>query len=516
MTSQNFDQTSVFSDLIAQAKHPVSLRKSLSLERLSDWQIPHSTLTYLYGASWVNPTLMPLLQQLVDEQGAVAYFQSIGKSDSISGHRQSRNLAYPPTQQSLQALRDFSDQILSGRLKTLKGTAFRYVVQIGIGGSYLGPKAVYEALAVYREARCLPVAFVANIDPEDLLSTLASFPLSDTLFLVTSKSGTTAEPLANLELLTQLAAKEGISAAAFHRTQVVMITRSDSTLDQPEQYLAVFPFAAKVGGRFSATSPVGTVALALGVGMQAVEDFLKGAYRQDAEFETPSIRQNAALMSAALGVIEFSLFRVPLKLIIPYSHALSDFPSHIQQLACESNGKSVSRTGEILSYRTCGFIGCGSGTLSQHSFFQFLHQGSDLIPVEFIGIRDARPPVNVAPFSPLHAQLNANLAAQIIALATGVSDSTADLYFPGNRPSTVIVLPSLTPQTLGGLLSFYEAVVVFQGAIWNLNSFDQPGVELGKLLAASLLDHRVTASTTSPHLDSHSQTMAEALWKALS
>ncbi len=224
--------------------------------------------------------------------------------------------------------------------------------------------------------------------------------------------------------------------------------------------------------------------LTLAFGQDVVSKFLHGAHQLDKAAENSDIRKNASLLAALIGVWEQSCCGYAAKAIIPYNSALSRFVAHLQQLDCESNGKRVSVNGEELDYKTAPVIFGEPGTNSQHAFFQMLHQGTSITPVQFIGVKKSHQKDPLSQES--QTLLNHNLVAQMIALAQGQHDTDPNKCFPGNRPSTLVLLDSVSPESIGALLSFYENLIMFQGFLWNINSFDQEGVQLGKTLASSL------------------------------
>ena len=243
-----------------------------------------------------------------------------------------------------------------------------------------------------------------------------------------------------------------------------------------------------IGGRYSSTSGVGGAVLSLAFGPKVFADFLAGAAEEDKLALNKDITKNPALMDALIGIYERNVQGYPATAILPYSQALSRFPAHLQQLDMESNGKSVNRDGQPMNYLTGPVIFGEPGTNGQHSFYQLLHQGTDIIPLQFIGFKDSQSGEDVVvDGSTSQKKLCANLAAQIVAFACGKSDENPNKNFPGGRPSSLIYGKQLTPKTLGALLAHYENKIMFQGFVWNLNSFDQEGVQLGKVLTKKVL-----------------------------
>ena len=385
----------------------------------------------------------------------------------------------------------FASAIRTQQRLSSTGVPFDHVVQVGIGGSNLGPQALVLALdGWYRAAHAhLPLyrsSFVGNVDPDDVNTCLASIDFGRTLFIVVSKSGTTQETITNVDSIVRYAQQQGYAQDAISR-HMVSVTQKGSPVDDPEQYMTSFCIDDHIGGRFSSTSCVGVVILSILYGPDAVESLLSGANRMDQHATTLPVAKNMCAMSALMGVLERNVYGYPAKAMVAYSQGLSRFVAHLQQLNCESNGKQVSIDHQPLNYKTGGIIFGEPGTDSQHSFFQMIHQGTDIIPVQFIGFRYPQIEEHCVGGDASQKKLNANLAAQVVALAMGQHSDHPHQRFDGGRPSSMVMADRLNPYTLGALLAFYENVVVFQGFIWNINSFDQEGVQLGKQLTQELL-----------------------------
>lgn len=245
-----------------------------------------------------------------------------------------------------------------------------------------------------------------------------------------------------------------------------------------------------IGGRFSSTSSVGGAVLSLAFGPEVFAEFLDGAAEEDKLSANPDMRKNPEMLDALIGVYERNVLGYPCTAVLPYSQALSRFPAHLQQLDMESNGKSVNRFGEPVTYPTGPVIFGEPGTNGQHSFYQLLHQGTDIVPLQFIGFKNNQLETDVTiQDSTSQQKLCANVAAQIVAFACGKSDENLNKNFKGGRPSSIIIGDKLTPKTLGALLAHFENKIMFQGFVWNINSFDQEGVQLGKVLAKKVLAH---------------------------
>ena len=366
---------------------------------------------------------------------------------------------------------------------------FTDLVQIGIGGSDLGPRAIYIALREFwREGR--RVHFISNVDPDDAAQVLHGLDLSRTLVAVITKGGTTLETLTNQALVARrFAAELGLSEEDVLGRHFVAVTAHPERLAKP--YRRVFLIGEHIGGRFSATSLVGGVPLAFGIGLEGFRQILRGAREMDINALERDPLKNLPLLAALLGIWNRNFLGHPTLAILPYSQMLIRFVAHLQQLDMESNGKRVNRRGEPIGYATGPIVWGEPGTNGQHAFYQLIHQSETVIPSEFIGFRGGQ-----TGFDGLHEgttsqhKLLANLLAQAQALATGHScPGNPNKHFPGNRPSSILIADKLTPRTIGALLAYYENKIAFQGFIWNINSFDQEGVQLGKNLAGKYIEH---------------------------
>ena len=384
---------------------------------------------------------------------------------------------------------EFVNKVHNGEITNAKGEKFTTVCQIGIGGSDLGPRAIYLALenwAKVNNTLKMKAAFISNVDPDDAAGVLSTLDLSRSIFVLVSKSGTTLETLTNESFVKDALAKAGLDASR----HMVAVTSETSPLAKSSDYLAAFFMDDYIGGRFSSSSGVGGCVLSLAFGPEVFADFLKGAAEADEIAKSADLLQNPAMLDALIGVYERNVLGYPTTAVLPYSQALSRFPAHLQQLDMESNGKSVNRFGEPVNYVTGPVIFGEPGTNGQHSFYQLLHQGTDIVPLQFVGFKANQMGSDVViQGSTSQQKLCANVAAQIMAFACGKDDENANKYFPGGRPSSIIIGEQLTPQAVGALLAHFENKVMFQGFCWNLNSFDQEGVQLGKVLAKKVLAH---------------------------
>jgi glucose-6-phosphate isomerase len=506
----NFDKTAAYGKLAVMAGAAYSgfdFRQKLDAARVRNCSVPIAdSLVYNWAAKKIDGDVIALLQELADEQELTAKYRAaldgeamntgedrkvlhhllrgqLGK-DVIEGDRNIGDFY----KNELDRFSAFAEQARNGRIKSSAGKKFSHAVQIGIGGSDLGPRALYIALenwAVKESvAPVIKAKFISNVDPDDASAVLASVPLDETLFVLVSKSGTTQETLANELFVKEKLRKAGLDPSG----HLVAVTSETSPLAHNSDYLDSFYIDDYIGGRYSSSSGVGGVILSLAFGPAVFRDFLRGAHEADKNALEPTVLKNAALLDALIGVWERNFLRLPYTAVLPYSQALSRFPAHLQQLDMESNGKRVSRSGEPIAYPTGPVVFGEPGTNGQHSFYQLLHQGTDIVPLQFIGFNDSQLADDImTDGSSGTAKLKANLAAQIVAFAKGQDDANPNRQFPGGRPSSLIYGKRLTPRTLGALLAHFENKVMFQGFVWNLNSFDQEGVQLGKILTKKAL-----------------------------
>jgi len=388
---------------------------------------------------------------------------------------------------------EFARSVHEGTTTAADGSRFTNIVQIGIGGSDLGPRALFLALVGHqfeyagktRRGPLLQTRFISNVDPDDAALTLEGLDPRTTLFIVVSKSGTTQETLTNEALAIRWLRDGGVEQP---KKQIVAVTSETSPMAKSSDYLDSFFIDDFIGGRYSSTSAVGGTVLSLAYGPAVFAELLAGAHEADRMALEPSIRKNAALLDAMIGVFERNVLGYPATAVLPYSQALIRFPAHLQQLDMESNGKQVNRDGGPLGYQTGPIIFGEPGTNGQHSFYQLLHQGTSIVPLQFVGFRNDQFGADVEfDGSTSQQKLTANLAAQIVAFARGRKDDNPNRNFPGQRPSSLLYGDRLTPAALGALLAHFENKVMFQGLAWNINSFDQEGVQLGKVLTKQLL-----------------------------
>jgi len=413
------------------------------------------------------------------ENRAVAHMAlRAGKADVFNIDGQN---VVPEVQDTLSRMSSFAEAVRTGRWKGHSGREMTDIVNIGIGGSSLGPQLVTQALEYYHHPR-LKAHYVANVEASDLAHTLARVNPETTLFIVASKTFTTAETMQNAQIARNwLLAHYKDDKTAVAKHFVAASTNAEAVAGFGIAPANMFPFNDWVGGRYSLWSAIGLSCMLM-VGPDNFHALLAGARDMDQHFKTAPLEGNLPVLLGLIGLWHRNICGYPALAVIPYHAALGRLPAFLQQLDMESNGKRVDHNGNTVPAPTGPMIFGEPGTDAQHSFFQWLHQGTDIVPVDFIAV--AKTPYGNQTQQDM---LLANCLAQSAALMTG-RDNPAEphRHFPGNRPSTTLLLDALTPHTLGMLLALYEHKVFVQGVLWQINSFDQWGVELGKVLAKNL------------------------------
>ena len=507
----NFDTLASYKKLMGLKGH-VDLVKVLSGEgaakRVADYSVPMACgMKYNFAAKLVDEDVLSVLQGLADEAQLTEKYAELYNGAVINTgekrlvlHQLCRGQLgddviadgvnkrdFYVSQQKKAA--DFANKVHAGEITNAAGEKFTTVVQIGIGGSDLGPRALYIALenwAIQNGTKKMEAKFISNVDPDDAAAVLKSIDVAHSLFIVVSKSGTTLETLTNESFVRDALKNLGLDPSK----HMLAVTSETSPLAKSADYLQAFFMDDYIGGRYSSSSCVGAVVLSLAFGPEVFAEIMDGAHETDVLAKDPDIRKNAALLDALIGVYERNALGYLCTAVLPYSQALSRFPAHLQQLDMESNGKSVNRFGEPVNYVTGPVIFGEPGTNGQHSFYQLLHQGTNIIPMQFVGFNDSQIGMDVViQGSTSQKKLCANVAAQIMAFACGKDDENPNKAFAGGRPSSIIAGKQLNPKSLGALLAHFENKVMFQGFVWNVNSFDQEGVQLGKLLAKRVLAH---------------------------
>ena len=400
----------------------------------------------------------------------------------------------PSIIESRAKMKKFTDDILSGKLRGSTNKIFTDIVNVGIGGSDLGPIMVVDSLKYYKSR--LNPHFVSNVDGDHVLEILKKVNPETTLFIIVSKTFKTQETLVNSNTIKNwIVSKLGEKSIAFHFAAVSTNTKEIENFGINKEY--TFSMNDWVGGRFSLWSSAG-LSISLSIGSNNFESLLKGANKMDSHFKSSSLEKNIPVVLALISIWYNNFFNCETEAIIPYSQYLNRLPEYLQQAVMESNGKSVDRDGKKVDYQTGSIIWGNTGTNSQHAFFQLIHQGTKLIPCDFIGFVKPLYKENNQ-----HNKLMSNFFAQTKALMLGksIKEVSEELSnginnseilgpfktFEGNKPTNTILIEKLNPETLGSLISMYEHKIFVQGVIWNIYSYDQWGVELGKELASELL-----------------------------
>ncbi len=518
---KNLTESQVYRQLLTLAGKPFDLTAPGALQardRLAGYVCRTDLLHLHYATERVDDRVLDGLQQLADDLCLVEQFREMRRGaiiNRIEGyesenrqvlHTASRDLFGPEPAEpdasakahsEMQKLEAFLEELDSGRICNHRGERFDTMIHIGIGGSDLGPRAIFEALKAYGVPGRM-VRFIANVDPDDAAGVLAEVNLATTLVNIVSKSGTTLETLTNEHLVRQALQRAGLDPSR----HCIAVTGEKSPMDNSANYLRTFYMHDYIGGRYSSTSMVGVVMLGFYLGYNQVVQLMQGAAQVDHQAEEGDIRKNLPLLLALLGIWNHNFLGFPTLAILPYSQALHRFPAHLQQCDMESNGKSIDRQGRRVSSKTGPIIWGEPGTNGQHAFYQLLHQGTEIVPVEFIGFRQSQHGLDLLVDGTTSQQkLLANLFAQMVAMAIGQESANPNRNFAGNRPSCLLLAEKLTPKVMGALLASYEAKIAFQGFAWNINSFDQEGVQLGKVLATGFLQAMTDPSGTSGKIE---------------
>ncbi len=510
ITWNNLDTVSAYQEL--QRKTPVDLAEVMAGDngaaRVKKYSVPMAAgLSYNYAAKQVDDEILQALAKLAEETQLAEKFEALYNGEVINTGEKRMVLHHMTRGQLGEAvvadgvdkrgfyveqqerIAELADKVHKGEITNAAGEKFTTVVQIGIGGSDLGPRAMYLALENWAKANNtfkMEARFISNVDPDDAAAVLNTIDVAHSLFVLVSKSGTTLETLTNESFVKDALKNAGLDASR----HMIAVTSETSPLAKSDDYLAAFFMDDYIGGRFSSTSGVGGAVLSLAFGPDVFARFLEGAAEEDKLAKNSDVLENPAILDALIGIYERNVLGYQNTAVLPYSQALSRFPAHLQQLDMESNGKSVNRFGEPVKYSTGPVIFGEPGTNGQHSFYQLLHQGTDIVPLQFVGFKNNQIGRDVViQDSTSQQKLCANVAAQIVAFACGKADDNRNKNFEGGRPSSIIVGEQLTPEALGALLSHFENKVMYQGFVWNINSFDQEGVQLGKVLAKKVLAH---------------------------
>ncbi|MFD0793232.1 glucose-6-phosphate isomerase [Mucilaginibacter litoreus] len=497
-------------------------------ERFEKFSLQFEDILLDYSKNRVDEETIALLIQLARECGVNKAIEAMFSGEKINVtegrpvlHIALRNQSnspilvdgkdvMPDVNRVLQQMKDFSDKIISGEWKGYTGKAITDVVNIGIGGSDLGPVMVTEALKPYKNH--LNLHFVSNVDGTHIVETLKKVNPETTLFLIASKTFTTQETMGNAHSARDWFINAGAQQEDVAKHFAALSTNADGVAKFGIDTANMFEFWDWVGGRYSLWSAIG-LSIVLSIGFDNFKQLLAGAHAMDEHFKTAPFEQNLPLTLALIGIWHNNFFEAETQAILPYDQYLHRFAAYFQQGDMESNGKHVDRNGKHVEYQTGPVIWGEPGTNGQHAFYQLIHQGTKLIPCDFIA-----PAQSHNPLGEHHQMLLSNFFAQTEALMNGKTEdvvidelkkagkSDEEIakiapfkVFEGNRPTNSILVKKITPYTLGSLIAMYEHKIFVQGIIWNIYSFDQWGVELGKQLAGKILPELKTDAEVSSH-----------------
>lgn len=498
-------------------------------KRFEKYSIQFTDLLFDYSKNIITAETMALLLQLANETGLQEMIANMFNGEKINitedravlhvalRNRSNRPIlvggedVMPGVNAVLAKIRIFTESVRSGEWKGYTGQEITDVVNIGIGGSDLGPKMILAALKPYSHPR-ITNHFVSNVDSTDIAETLKLCNPETTLFLIASKTFTTQETMANANSAKAWLLKSAGDETAVAKHFAALSTNAEKVAAFGIDTNNMFEFWDWVGGRYSLWSAIGT-SIALGIGMDNFEALLTGAHKVDEHFRTAPFAKNIPVIMALLGIWYNNFWGAQSQAILPYDQYLQYFSAYFQQGDMESNGKRVTKSGNEVDYDTGPILWGQPGTNGQHAFYQLIHQGTKMIPCDFLAHAQSHNPMGQH-----HAILLSNFLAQTEALmkgrttaearaeiaAQGISGAQLDMLaqaktFPGNKPTNSILVKKLTPETLGMLIALYEHKIFTQGIIWDINSFDQWGVELGKVLAKAILPELENDDTVSSH-----------------
>ncbi|MGO2358657.1 MAG: glucose-6-phosphate isomerase [Mesonia sp.] len=472
-------------------------------ERVNKFHVEWDKFYLDYSKNRLDDTTKKLLLELCEEVDLKDAIQKQFRGEVINA-TENRAVAHTrlraqqktkEVEAALEKMKVFSEKLIGGDWKGATGKSIQHVVNIGVGGSDLGSQMVLDALAAYQNQ--LQVHFVSNIDGDHVNEVLKKIDAERTVFIVVSKSFSTQETLSNATTIKNWLIDKGFTEKDIHQHFVAVSACNEKAKNFGILEENIFPMWDWVGGRFSLWSAVG-LAICCGIGYQNFTEMLDGARKMDEHFEKNSFDQNIPVLLALISIWYNNFFLTETEAVIPYSQYLQKFIPYLQQGVMESNGKNIDRSGKKVSYQTGNVIWGEPGTNAQHAFFQLIHQGTKLVPCDFIGFNNS-----VHGNKGHHHKLMANFFAQTQAFLSGKSQATIEeeikelsleeqerikayKCFEGNKPTNTLLIERLTPETLGSLLAMYEHKLFVQGIIWNIYSYDQWGVELGKQLASKI------------------------------
>lgn len=528
-----FNQTQAYSQL---GKHYTQLEKqhlrdlfAKDANRFNDFSLRFEDILLDYSKNRITAETKSLLIALAEECGLKSAIEAMFQGEAINEtenravlHTALRNPntsgitldghdILPDIHQVLKQMESFSAQVISGAWKGYTGKAIRHIVNIGIGGSDLGPVMVTEALKAYQHNH-ISVHFVSNVDGTHLVETLKKADPETTLFMVASKTFTTQETMANAFSARQWLLENGAKTADVAKHFVAISTNEKGVREFGIDTQNMFTFWDWVGGRYSLWSAIG-LSICCTIGFKNFRELLDGAHAMDQHFRESEFDQNMPVILALLGIWYNNFFGAESQAILPYDQYMHRFAAYFQQGDMESNGKQVDRNGDAINYQTGPIIWGEPGTNGQHAFYQLIHQGTKLIPCDFIAPAQSHNPIGNHHqlllsnfFAQTEALMNGKTEAEVIAELKAAGKSEAEIkklapfkVFSGNRPSNSFLVKKITPRVLGSLLAMYEHKIFVQGIIWNVFSFDQWGVELGKQLANQILPELESDASVNNH-----------------
>ncbi len=469
-----------------------------SSNRFENFSITHGDVLFDYSKNNINKTTIDLLIQLANECELPTAIKAMFDGEKINEtenravlHTALRNLSpnpvttdnidvMPGIRKVLNQMNECCNNIHEGFWKGYNGKKIKYIVNIGIGGSDLGPVMVTEALKPYW-IKGIQTYFVSNVDGTHIAETLKKVNAEETLFLIASKTFTTQETMTNAHSAREWFLNQGATEKDIAKHFIALSTNAAEVIKFGIDPANMFEFWDWVGGRYSLWSAIG-LSIALTIGYDNFEYLLKGAEAADLHFKSTSFENNIPVLMALIGVWHRNFFNAPTEAILPYDQYMHRFAAYFQQGNMESNGKYIDRNGNKVNYETGPVIWGEPGTNGQHAFYQLIHQGTQIIPCDFIVAAQSHNPIGD------HQQkLMSNFFAQTEALMNGTDHQNPYRVFEGNRPSNSFLIKKITPYSLGQMIAYYEHKIFVQGIIWNIYSFDQWGVELGKVLANKIL-----------------------------
>ena len=508
--------------------YPVHMRDLFDQDphRFEKFSLQINDILFDFSKNRITEESLTLLTHLADHSGLKDQIEAMFRGDPINttenrpalhtalrGSRQNTPIYVnnqdinPEINRVLSRIEHFCDQIRSGKWRGYSGKKITHIVNIGIGGSDLGPKTVLTALQPYADEN-IKVHFVSNVDQASIIETISTLSPETTLFIIASKTFTTQETMTNAHSARQWVMNSAKNTHAISKHFVAISTNQPAVIDFGIASDNIFEFWDWVGGRYSLWSAIG-LSIAISIGFKNFTQLLQGANDVDHHFKNAPFESNIPVVMALLGIWYNNFFNAASHAILPYAHSLRYFSDYLQQCDMESNGKSIDRNGLQVNYETGPIIWGQSGPNGQHAFFQLIHQGTKLVPCDFIA-----PAHNRYESPDQHAILLANFLAQPEALMQGqtIEQVKKELdqnqlplsllqskIFSGNRPSNSFLFKEVNPKTIGSLIALYEHKIFVQGCIWNINSFDQMGVELGKKLARSIVPELQNSQPISSH-----------------